>query len=195
MTLLLKSCTLPSPKILKMKKISLLLALLIVHCSLFIVKAQNPEIDSLENLIQLHVNKDTIRVNLLNETAYNLYSIDLEKLLKYAQEAVKLADEIGFDKGKAESLKIVAIYYSIKADNPKAIEYYQKSLTICKKIGNKEGISACYGNLGIVYSNQGEYSKALEYYQNSMKISLELGDKERASRCNKRWNIIKKLWK
>ncbi|MFC2104397.1 tetratricopeptide repeat protein, partial [Bacteroidota bacterium] len=150
-----------------MKKISLLLALLIVNCSLIIVQAQNPEIDSLENLLQKHERNDTTRVNLLNETAYKLYSINIDKTLRYAKEAGELADKIGFVKGKAESLRIIGIYYRMKADYPKSLEYYQKSLKISEELGDKKGISKCYQSIGIIYKEQGDYLKALEYYQKS----------------------------
>ena len=51
------------------------------------ISAQTQEIDSLENLLLQHKKKDTIRVNLLNETANKLYKVDLDKTLKYAEEA------------------------------------------------------------------------------------------------------------
>ena len=52
-----------------MKKISLIFVLLITGFVSLELKAQNLEIDSLENLLLKHTKKDTIRINLLNETA------------------------------------------------------------------------------------------------------------------------------
>ena len=70
-----------------MKKLSLILVLLIAGSILLELNAQTPKIDSLVNLLQQHVQKDTIRVNLLNETAAKLYSVDIDKVFKYADKA------------------------------------------------------------------------------------------------------------
>ena len=106
-----------------LKKQSLILTLLITGFVTLESNAQIQEIDSLENLLRQHVQKDTIRVNLLNETAYKFYTINIDKTLKYAEEAEKLADKLSFAKGKAESLKLIGIYYYMKSDYPKALEY------------------------------------------------------------------------
>jgi hypothetical protein len=60
-----------------MKKLPLILALLTFSYNLFVLKAQTLETDSLENLLQKHTQKDIVRVNLLNETASKLYSINI----------------------------------------------------------------------------------------------------------------------
>lgn len=164
-----------------MKKISLLLALFIVHYSLFIVQAQNPEIDSLENLLQKHQEKDTIRVNLLNEIAYKLYSININRTLKYAEEAGELADKLSFTKGKAESLKNIGIIYKSQGNYSKGLEYYQKALKINEEIRNKSGISRCLNNIGVIFYEMQDYEKALEYYQKSLKIAEELKQKSSIS--------------
>ncbi|MCD4791201.1 MAG: tetratricopeptide repeat protein, partial [Bacteroidales bacterium] len=154
--------------------------------------AQIQEIDSLENLLRQHVQKDTIRVNLLNETAYKFYTINIDKTLKYAEEAEKLADKLSFAKGKAESLKLIGIYYYMKSDYPKALEYYKKALKIAEGLGDKSGISKCLNNIGVVYKFQGDYPKALGYYQKSLKIAEGLGDKSGISKCFNNIGVIYK---
>jgi len=161
-----------------LKKISLILALLIIGSVLLELSAQTLEIDSLENLLHQHQKKDTIRVNLLNETAYKLCKIDLDKTLKYAEEACELADKIDFAKGKAESLLQIAEYHYYKSDYPQALEYYQKSLKINEEIGDKKGISNCLHNIGNIHLKLGNYPQSLEYYQKSLKIREELRDKK-----------------
>ncbi len=166
-----------------MKKTLFLIALLIVNCSLTIVKAQTAEIDSLENLLQQHIEKDTVRVNLLNELAYKYHVGHLEKTLEYAKKAGELAVQMDFAKGEAESLRLIGKYYRHKANFPKAIEYIQKSMAINKALGNKKGISSCLFNTGTIYGMQGNYPKSLEYYLSSLEIDEELGDKWGISYC------------
>ena len=144
----------------------------------FTAQAQNPVIDSLENLLQISTEQDTTRVNLLNETAFQLYSIDPEKTLQYAQEAGKLADKLNFKKGKAASLRNIGIIYHHQGNYPKALEYYQKSLQINEEMGDKKGKAASLGNIGIIYYNRGDYPKALGFHQKSLQINEEMGVKK-----------------
>ncbi|MBU8892145.1 MAG: tetratricopeptide repeat protein [Bacteroidales bacterium] len=166
-----------------MKKISLLLALFIVHCSLFIVKAQNPEIDSLENSLKNYPKEDTIRVNLLNEIAYKIFTIDINKTLKFANEAEELADKLHFEKGKAESFKNIGIYYWNKSDYYEAWKYFEASLKIYRDIGNKKGIADCLLGFGIVHFFQSNYSQALNYFNQSLKINEQIKDVKMVSVC------------
>lgn len=158
-----------------MKRI--LIAILVCQAFVFTATAQNPKLDSLQNLLQKHKSQDTIRVNLLIEIVYELPDSDLDKTLQYAQEAGELADKLGFTKGKAESLKLIGFYYNAKSDYSQALTYYQKALQMYKKLGNKKGMVVSLNNMGVIYQNRGDYSQALEYYQKALKINEEFGYK------------------
>lgn len=158
--------------------------IILIFCSIFFDSyAQNPVLDSLENLLQQHIQKDTTRVNLLNKVCDNLYRVDIDKTFIYAKEAEALADSLSFRKGKAENLRLIGVYYEKKSDYPKALEYVQTGLKIFEELGYKKGISTCFNNIGIIYWYQGDYHKALDAYQKSLRISEQLGDKKGISNC------------
>lgn len=138
---------------------------------------QTSEIDSLKKLLHEYPIEDTTRINLLNETAYKLYKNDIQQTLIYAEEALKIADVLNYSKGKAESLRIIGIYYDLKAEYTKALEYYQRSLKISKETNYEVGISKGYHNIGIVYKLLGDYPKALDYYHKSLAIDEKYGNK------------------
>ncbi len=164
-----------------MKKYLIILVLIFICSAITGLNAQATVTDSLENLLQQHTEKDTIRVNLLNETANNITRTNIEKALKYANEAGELSDKTNFEKGKAESLRLIAIYHYYKTDYSKTLEYSQKSLSIFKNIGNKPGISKCLNIIGIIYYSEGNYTKAFDYYREAMLINEEIGDKKSLS--------------
>ncbi len=145
--------------------------------------AQTPTIDSLENLIKQHTKNDTLKVIYLNKAAYGLYQLDINKSLKYAEEAKKLSDELNYKEGKAEALRIIGIYYTLRGNKCKALDYYQKSLKIYEKTNNKKGISKSYNNIGLIYDDLGNINKSIEYYKKSLKIAKEINDKKRISIC------------
>ena len=159
-----------------MKKIVFII-ILIYSSMLFVAKAQTPKIDSLENILNEHTIQDTVRINLLNEIAFQLSRKDIEKSLKYAIQANELANKLDFEKGKAKSLKLLGVYYANKSDYTKALEYYQKSLDIYIEIYSKIGISKCYNKIAVIYMYQSDYSKSLEYFQKALKTNEELGNK------------------
>ena len=166
-----------------MKKTIFLITFVILNLQFATLSAQTPEIDSLENLLQKHTTEDTIRVNLLNEIAYKLYRIDIDKTLKYAEESMKIANNIGFEKGKAESFRLKGIWCWIKADYTKALENFEKALKINTDVGNKKWIAQCLNNIGSFNWQQGDYPQSLEYFHKSLKITEEIGNKQGISDC------------
>ena len=157
------------------------LIILILQAVFFSGKAQNPELDSLQNLLQISTEQDTTRVNLLNETAKKLRGIDPDKTLQYAQESQKIAEKLSFKKGKAESLWLIGFYHYVKSDYLQALEYFQKALQLREELGDKKGVADCSYYIGNIYQYQGDYSKALEYYQKSLQLRVVLGDKKGVS--------------
>ncbi len=163
---------------------NLIILLLILNYISFNVFSQTTQIDSLENLLQHHPQEDTIRINILNETAYKIYSINIDKTLEYAEEAGNIADKLSFTKGKAKSLKLIGVYYYIKANNIKALEYFHKSVRVFEELGDKKGISSCLNNIGNIYYLQSNYPKAIEYYEKALKVFEKLGNKKGISACS-----------
>ncbi len=155
----------------------LLLSFLIITSALADSTAQNTKLDSLLNLLGQHSEQDTIRVDLLNQVAAASMRNATETSLTYAEEALRLAEELDYKKGLASSFKLHGIYYYHKSDYPVSIDYYQNSLNISREIEDNPGIAATLNNIGIAYHIQGKYDLALEHYQESLKIKEELGDK------------------
>jgi two-component system, sensor histidine kinase PdtaS len=151
---------------------------LIMSCFLLKLSAEVTVVDSLENLLQNHPKEDTLRVILLTKTAYAFWSINPEKLLKYAEEAERLADKLNFPKGKSNSLRKLATYYWTQSDYLKSIEYYKASLDICQKTDDKKGMAGSYYGIGMMRRLLGDYQAALENYKKSLELKIGLGDKK-----------------
>jgi signal transduction histidine kinase/Tfp pilus assembly protein PilF len=162
--------------------------------------AQSPEIDSLENLLKDHITEDTFRVNLLNDIANKSYTIDPEKTLRYAKEAGDLSDLLKYTRGKANSLRLLGIYYRKKSDLTKALEYYKSAQKVYEELAEstnetfvqegKKGVASCMDNIGVIYRNQSNYAKALEYHQASLKLNKTLGDMTSIAKCHINIGII-----
>lgn len=151
--------------------------------------AQKSEVDSLKNLLTKS-QKDTNRVNLLNELGWQLKSENQTLASNYLNEALSLAHSIKYPKGEAEAYNYLAVIETIKANYDKAIEHYQKALTLRKQINDLKGIGSIYNNLGNLYDERGNFFKAIDYYKLSYDIQAQRKDTSRMGRASYNVSIL-----
>ncbi|MBN4049596.1 tetratricopeptide repeat protein [Bacteroidales bacterium AH-315-N07] len=143
-----------------------------------------PKKTTLDSLIQnlkfkiQNSQEDTHKVNLLHKLAWKLKSNNPDLALSYAQQQLKLAQKLNYQKGIANAINNLGVINTIQGNYTSALDYYFRSLKIYEKIDNKLGIANSYGNIGIIYKNQGDYPTALDYYFKSLKIKEECGNKQ-----------------
>lgn len=126
---------------------------------------------------------DTSRINLMNNLSYQLQGIDPGKAMDHANEALALAEKVGYRSGKAYSLTNIANIYSNRGDYEVSLENYTKALQLRKELGDREGEGKTLLGIGNIYLMWGNYNKALENYLVSLKISEELKNRLDAAFC------------
>ncbi|WP_299754394.1 tetratricopeptide repeat-containing sensor histidine kinase [uncultured Pontibacter sp.] len=94
----------------------------------------------------------------------------------YGNKAIKLAQELGNQKGLALAYNNVGVAYDIYGNYSEASSYYYKSLQIREAIGDSAGLSASYNNIASIFATQGDYIKSIELYTASMEISEAIHD-------------------
>ena len=142
------------------------------------VWSQNTTIDSLQNELTIHTKKDSLRVNTLNNLAFEYYSRDINKALTYIAESKEIAKAINFKKGKAESTYIKGITLVIQSNFEEALLHFREAIELYDSIDYKKGESSCYNAIGVVYYYKGDHTKAIKYYTKSLKIDEERGAKK-----------------
>lgn len=142
--------------------------------------AQTSELDSLALALKGHSFEDTFKVNLLNEIALKSNRYDLNKTFEYGLAAKKIADSIGYAKGKAESLRLIGEYYMRKSapSADTALMSLQEALRIYEEINDRKGIGLTYRSMGTCYFFLNNFYKSLQSSHESLKILEELGLKE-----------------
>ena len=137
---------------------------------------QNASIDSLKAIIQTG-QQDTARVVALNALSLELLQTDeLDQVKAYADQAITLADQLDFEKGKAYAFKNKGIAEYYQRNYKEVLDYWTQSLHIFEAIQDTLGIANLSSNLGAVYYDQGSHAKALDYYLESLSFSERLGD-------------------
>lgn len=142
------------------------------------VDAQTKQTDSLKLLIR-NANDDSLKVNTLIDISGSLLRVDTKEALRYANEALALAEKLDFVRGQAYALKSIGMSYYFQGNYIETLLFWQQSLSAFQTIGDKLGIANMLNNLGAVNFNEGDDEKAIQYYLESLKVSEEIGDKLR----------------
>ena len=129
-----------------LKKILLLLLTLCLSDETY---AQITNIDSLEAVLG-NEKQDTTRILLMNDLAYSYVMTKPEKSEALAFKALELSRRIGYLKGEAKSLNMIANEYRRKGNTLKAMELLLQALKINEKNNYSDGLS---NNLGVFQKN------------------------------------------
>ena len=140
--------------------------------------AQQSKTDSLLTLLKTD-KPDTTKVNHLNDLGWQLMDDNPDTAIILSNQASTLAEKLQWEKGIANSLGNLGVYYWFKSDYSRALDCSFKALNIAEELGNKKGIARNLTNIGNVYKDQGDYPKTLDYYFKALKMGEELGDKKR----------------
>ena len=116
------------------------------------------------------------KVDALNELADIYYYIDTKKSIGYAEQGLKLAYSMNYQKGIAANYGTLGFSY-VNVDNAKAIEYTNKALEIRNRINDKAGQSNSLNMLGVIHYYMGDYLIAFDYHLKALKLREETGDK------------------
>jgi class 3 adenylate cyclase len=138
--------------------------------------SQTPVIDSLKNIVQ-NGQQDAARVAALNALSLELIQLEeFDQAKAFADEAITLANQLDFDRGKAYALKNKGLAEYYQSKYKEVLEYWTQSLQTFESIQDTLGIANLALNLGVVYYDQGSLDKALDYYLQSLSFSEKLGD-------------------
>jgi class 3 adenylate cyclase len=144
--------------------------------SMFLVRAQESETDSLLELLELQ-RRDTTQVNLLNEISIAfLMEEDFDKSIQYAEQSLELSEELQFARGKAYALKNLGLVEYYQGNFTRVFDFWTQSLQIFESIPDTLGIANLSSNVGVIYYDQGSYARALDYYLQSLRYSEFLED-------------------
>ena len=99
----------------------------------------------------------------------------MKKAIKYYEQSLAIAREIGSRRGVGSSLGELGGVYFILGREKKAAEYYEQALTIAREVGSLEGEGIHSDNLGNVYFALGRVEEAMEYHKQSLAIYEKIG--------------------
>jgi len=133
--------------------------------------AQNTKfIDSLKQELKSRKVDDSVKVQILS-SLYNAYLYnDLKKSKNFALKELELSNKIGFDKGIAQGLYHLAVYYNNIDLIDSSRIYYNKSLKVFEQTQNLSGLTGVNHGLAILEYSEGNYNKAINILDKNIDI-------------------------
>lgn len=117
------------------------------------------------------------KVDLLNIYAWESRRLDTKYAFQLAQQAQVLSKELWYQKGYADSIKVIGTCNWYFADYLTSLEKCLEALKIYQDINDKKGESDTTNTISYVYASLGDYENALKYSKHNLLIKQELKDK------------------
>jgi len=137
----------------------LTLAVCLISFSIF---SQSEKIDELTVKLA-YQNPDSTKVDMSLILINELYQIaNYNKALLYVNQTSKLAEELNYTKGLAESSYYRALIYTERNDYFNAIDNYNKSRNLYLKISDTLGVAKVSNSIGLIEIKRGNYAVGLQ---------------------------------
>jgi len=121
---------------------------------------------------------DSSRARYLTEFA-NYYKFELpDSALFYGNAALRLARQIKFSHGEAESLSYIGFAQYLLGNNSKALQMFLQGLRVADKNNLLHDKAILITQIGMVYLEMNEYENAEEFIKNGKVLADSLGDTE-----------------
>jgi len=135
--------------------------------------------DSLIQILEKHPTADTMRLHLLNETAYKFLTIDPHQSEVYASESLELTKILQAPHSKAFAQRILGLSHWTRGNYEKALAFLNQALQAYKQQDDPLGTANCVMNIGIVYNDLKNHEQALYNFETAIQTFKKLGREDR----------------
>jgi tetratricopeptide (TPR) repeat protein len=106
-----------------------------------------------------------------------------DEALRNYQQSLEIKRHLGFKRGIADSLAMIAQAYDGLGKSDLALKNYTAALQGYRELGDKQDVGDELLNLGQFYDDRGKYDQALKLFQESLRIERDLGNENNAALC------------
>jgi len=117
----------------------------------------------------------TIRIDSLNNEAWELYTENPQEAIKLSKKTLQLADSIKYLEGLSTSNNDLGIFHYENGLYLQAEKYFLKAIEFRRKMGYEAGVAYVYANLCALRAQIGDYPTSMNYGFKALTISNKLG--------------------
>jgi signal transduction histidine kinase/ActR/RegA family two-component response regulator len=118
------------------------------------------------------------RVDALNALSRELFVYEVDRSLRYAYEARRLAKENGYAFGEGRAMVNEAMGCRIKSDFKKSKQLATAALEIFEHLGHKGGQADALNNISFMELNMEDFAPAVEHGVRALALAEQSGDRE-----------------
>lgn len=130
-------------------------------------------VDSLE--IELRKQKDTKRVDVLNELAWHYRLTNSKEAMEFANLALNESKELNYSNGEGKALRRLGVLYIQSHENKRALEHLFEALKVYESIPNWEALSKTHLSIGNAFMDLKNFEKAQSHYLSAEQICIDHG--------------------
>jgi len=156
------------------KKFSLVIIGLTVGFNM--LNAQVKPADSLRNLLVAHTQEDTIRVNLLNDLAYELRRAKPAATDSLIKLSINLAEKLNYLKGKGYALALEGSRYYGKLKYKEADSVFVISRQLLESANDHKDLAYLLRTWANMKMDEGNHAQSLDYFLQGLKNANDAGD-------------------
>jgi len=119
---------------------------------------------------------DTTFPNTLDQLARAYYGVNADSAFFFARQALDYSEKTGYEKGQAESWRMIGNTYEMIGDYQHMLSSYHQSKIIAERIGNTSLVARVNLNIALFFKQMGEYDAALRQIGNVNAIYETNGD-------------------
>ncbi|MCZ7555116.1 MAG: tetratricopeptide repeat protein [Bacteroidia bacterium] len=147
------------------KTIGILVICLLI--GLLSVQAQPRSIDSIRARIDTYTDP-TMRVQTMNDLAWELRHVEPMEAMKIAKEAYSMAVDAQYREGQAWALRNIHVIHTVIGDYPGSVDPAWKALKIFEELKDVNGLAAMYTNIGLVRRELGNSEEARDMFLSAL---------------------------
>ena len=155
-------------------KVSFIVISLLLAGKISVLSSQSLDQITAEDLANMP--KDSAKMRLLSDLAWEIKAKESAKALEYVNEALEIATSLNHTKGKADITHDKGMVYWYQGNYEQASKFFFDALAQREKLGDKLGLSRSYNNIGNVFFHQEDFEQAFEYYNLGLEMRKELND-------------------
>ena len=140
--------------------------------------SQSEEFRELERKLKRSIDP-TERIDLLNDLGFRLIRNEPVRATELAEEAGRLATEIGDRDRYARSLLVIAAACETRSLYVEGIEKAEEAIAIYRGMGNDQGLANGLNSAGILYRSRSDYGKSLRSFTEAARLFEQKEDTTR----------------
>ena len=96
--------------------------------------------------------------------------------MQYAQQGLKLARQVGDQRGEARTLNRIGTIFRLTGNYDRSLEAHLNSVGVAETNHDIDALARTFNNLGNLYSEQKNSPKAIDYYRKTNQLAVQLGN-------------------